>query len=363
MENQEPITPESPVEENSGISFIDDATVEQMQQEQVQEQAPEQQVFEQPTTEQPQEQPEPETSGYEENYRVDLEDNPVDELEAEVLNYLSDRLGREFTSFDALTPQEQQQRELDERIEAIAEFVQDTGRSPQDWFVYQQLNPENMDDATAIKFQMAREYPDLDVQEIDLLMGSKYKLDPNLHTEDEVRLSQLQLKMDAQQARTGINDLRSKYRAPEVQQSEDLESPFDDQWYSAMRSETENLDGVEFDLGNGRSFTFGLNDRYRGELVEKNSRLDEFFDPYVNEDGSWDYDKLNMHRAVIDNVESIVQSVYRQGLSDGQRGVVEKAANISPQSPNQGNQTNGPDPLVQQLKEALGQSGGGFGFI
>ena len=79
MENQEPITPESPVEENSGISFIDDATVEQMQQEQAQEQAPEQQVFEQPATEQPQEQPEPETSGYEENYRVDLEDNPVDQ--------------------------------------------------------------------------------------------------------------------------------------------------------------------------------------------------------------------------------------------------------------------------------------------
>ena len=191
MENQEPITPESPVEENSGISFIviDDAVVEQAQQ--AQEQTPEPQAFEQPAPEQPQEQPEPETSGYEENYRVDLEDNPVDELEAEVLNYLSDRLGREFTSFDSLTPQEQQQRELDERIEAIADFVQETGRSPQDWFVYQQLNPENMDDATAIKFQMARDYPDLDVQEIDLLMGSKYKLDPNLHTEDEVRLSQL----------------------------------------------------------------------------------------------------------------------------------------------------------------------------
>lgn len=358
MENQEPITPESPVEENSGISFIDDATVEQMQQEQAQEQAPEQQVFEQPTTEQLQEQPEPETSGYEENYRVDLEDNPVDELEAEVLNYLSDRLGREFTSFDALTPQEQQQRELDERIEAIAEFVQDTGRSPQDWFVYQQLNPENMDDATAIKFQMARDYPDLDVQEIDLLMGSKYKLDPNLHTEDEVRLSQLQLKMDAQQARNGINELRQKYRAPEMQQSEDLESPFDDQWYSTMRSETENFDGVEFDLGNGRSFTFGLNDRYRGELVEKNSRLDEFFDPYVQEDGNWDYDKLNVHRAVIDNMESIVQSVYKQGMADGQRGIVNQAANVNSSRPNQGAGQPEASPLADQLRNALGLNRG-----
>ena len=51
----------------------------------------------------------------------------------------------------------------------------------------------------------------------------------------------------------------------------------------------------------------------RGQLAEKNTRLDEFFDPYVNEDGSWDYDMLNMHRSVIDNIETIVQSVYKQG--------------------------------------------------
>ena len=132
------MTPEAQVEETSGISFIDDATVEQAQQEQVQEQTPEPQTIEQPTTGQPQEQTEPETSGYEENYRVDLQDNPTDELEAEVLNYLSDRLGRELTSFDALTPQEQQERELDERLSVIAEFVEETGRSPQDWIVYKQ---------------------------------------------------------------------------------------------------------------------------------------------------------------------------------------------------------------------------------
>tara|TARA_R100001224_G_scaffold71595_1_gene43586 strand:+ start:558 stop:1649 length:1092 start_codon:yes stop_codon:yes gene_type:complete len=358
MENQEPMTPEAQVEETSGISFIDDATVEQAQQEQVQEQTPEPQTIEQPATEQPQEQTEPETSGYEENYRVDLQDNPTDELEAEVLNYLSDRLGRELTSFDALTPQEQQERELDERLSVIAEFVEETGRSPQDWFVYQQLNPENMDDTTAIKFQMARDYPDLNVEEIQMLLGSKYKLDPNLHTEDEVKLSQLQLKMDATQARNGINELRQKYQAPEVQQSEEIESPFDDQWYSAMQSETENLDGVEFDLGNGRSFTFGLNDRYRGELVEKNSRLDEFFDPYVQEDGNWDYDKLNVHRAVIDNMESIVQSVYKQGMADGQRGIVNQAANVNASSPNQGAGQPEASPLADQLRNALGLNRG-----
>ena len=66
-----------------------------------------------------------------------------------------------------------------------------------------------------------------------------------------------------------------------------------------------------------------------------------------------DYDMLNMHRAVIDNVESIVQSVYRQGMADGQRGIVQNAANATPTSPNQVNAQPASDPLAQQLRQIL----------
>ena len=184
-------------------------------------------------------------------------------------------------------------------------------------------------------------------------MSSKYKLDPDLHTEDEVKLSQLQLKIDAQNARQGIEELRSQYSAPEQRESEYDESPFDDSWYQSMQAETEALDGVEFDLGNGKNFTFGLNDGYRNELVEKNTRLDEFFDPYVQQDGNWDYDKLNVHRAVVDNMEQIVQAVYKQGMADGQRGIVNQAANVQAQAPNQGGQPQ-EDNLSAQLRQALG---------
>ena len=210
-----------------------------------------------------------------------------------------------------------------------------------------------MDDMTAIQVQMASDYPNLSQEEVSTLMGSKYKLDPDLHTEDEVKLSQLQLKIDAQNARQGIEELRSQYSAPDYNESESDESPFDDNWYQSMQVETQALDGVEFDLGNGKSFTFGLNDGYRNELVEKNTRLDEYFDPYVQRDGSWDYDKLNVHRAVVDNMEQIVQAVYKQGMADGQRGIVNQAANVSAQTPNQGGQPQ-EDNLSAQLRQALG---------
>ena len=280
------------------------------------------------------------------------ENQAPEDVEGTVIQYLSEKLGREVQSIDEfIAPQ--QESELDERISAIADFVQETGRSPQDWFIYQQLNPSEMDDMTAIQVQMSSEYPNLSQDEVSTLLGSKYKLDPDLHTEDEVKLSQLKLKIDAQDARQGIDKLRSKYSAPEVSNSEDVSSPFDEQWVASMRAKTEDLGEVEFDLGNGKDFKFGLDDKYRSELMEKNTRLDEFFDPYVQKDGNWDYDKLNVHRAVIDNMQTIVQSVYKQGMADGQRGIVNQAANVSAQTPNQEGRIQ-EDTLAAQLKQAMG---------
>jgi hypothetical protein len=105
-----------------------------------------------------------------------------------------------------------------------------------------------------------------------------------------------------------------------------------------------------------------MDETYKGQLAEKNARLDEFFDTYVREDGSWDYDMLNMHRAVIDNVDRIVQSVYRQGMADAQRAVVQNAANATPTSPNQGSAQPESSPLADQLRNALGISRG-FGNL
>jgi len=356
MEEQTQIQEETPVvEQNESITFISDEEVSQLSaqpegQQPTQAVTPEveqqQEITEEPVDVQPEAQPE----------------YAPEQIEGAVFEFLSERLGRNIGSFDDLQVQQQEQIELDEQISVIADFVEKTGRSPQDWFIYQQLNPSEMDDMTAIQVQMASDYPNLSQEEIGLLLSSKYKNDPDLHSEDEVRLSQLQMKIDAENARKGIDDMRLQYQAPERQAQEET-SLIDDNWVSNMQSELAALDGIDFDLGNGQQFTFGMDETYKGQLAEKNARLDEFFDPYVREDGSWDYDALNMHRAVIDNVDKIVQSVYRQGMSDGQRGIVNKAANVSPTSPNQGQAPNGPDPLTQQLKEALGGNKGGFGFI
>lgn len=345
-EEQQPIQ-----EQDNSIRFISDEEVAQATQPEVQEEQPQDMAPNVEPTVENNVDPQPDQQEGQQEYAPE-------EIESAVFEFLSERLGRDIASFDDLTAQQQEQRELDERISAIAEFVENTGRDPRDWFIYQQLNPSEMDDMTAIQVQMSTDYPNLSQEEIAMLVSSKYKLDPDLNSEDEVKLSQLQMKIDAANARKGIEDMRLQYQAPESQAADD--SPIDDDWVSSMREDLDAMEGIEFDLGNGNTFTFGMEDTYKGQLAEKNARLDEFFDPYVREDGSWDYDMLNMHRAVIDNVDMIVQSVYRQGMADGQRGIVQNAANATPTSPNQGGAPPAEDSLAQQLRQILRPNGGMF---
>lgn len=278
------------------------------------------------------------------------------EVEGAVFSFLSERLGRDITSFDDLAAQQQEAKVLDERIEAIANFVQETGRRPEDWFAYQSLNPSEMDDLTAIRINISSQYPNLSSEEVNMFVQNKYKLDADIYSDEEVRMSQLQLKIDASEAKSKIEDIRSTYRAPEVQeqQSFEAESFIDDEWISKMEREVDTLTGLEFDLGGNKSFTYSLDPAYKSELKEKNARLEQFFDPYVRPDGSWDYDTLSSHRALIDNVDRIIKSAYQQGMSDGQRNVVSQAANVSVETPQTGATSQEQSPLVSGLKNLMG---------
>lgn len=282
-----------------------------------------------------------------------------EELDGEVLRYMSEKLGTQIDSFDFIQEKfNTAPTEIDERVAAINNFVRETGRGPEDWYAYQRLNTSEMDDMTAVRNHMRMEHSNLNNEEIDMLMSSKYKLDPDMNTEQDVKMSQLQLKMDAEQARRSIEEVRSKYEAPEISSAEP-QSFITDEWISAMRGEVNDLDGLVFGLPNGQQFTYGLDNKYKNKLIEKNSKLDQYFDDYISDSGSWDFDKLSSHRALIDNIDEIVASVYRQGISDGQRKVVQDAGNVSTNTaPQQDIQQNTSTRLEEQLRNAFGQQGG-----
>lgn len=282
----------------------------------------------------PTQQSEPATQGQDYQAPSNNEQQPDDiNVEAEVLRYLSERLGTEISDYDYLSQVVSNKPvEIDERVAAINEFVKNTGRSPEDWYKYQQLNPSEMDDLTAVRNQLVVEHGNLSPEEIGMLLEDRYRLDENQYDENEINMSKLRLKMDAEKARNVISSLRDSYMLPQ-QESQEGQSPIDESWIQSMTAEVNDFDGLVFELPSGGQFTYGIKDDYRNTLINKNKNLDSYFNEYVNDNGSWNFEKLNAHRAVVDNIDSIVKSVYQQGLSDGQRKVVQNAANISNQSP------------------------------
>lgn len=362
-----------------GIEISDDPTtfdaapteeptqaVEENVQEEVQEQVQEevQEPVQQDTATEPQEEFVQETSQeVEEQSSLNDEDYDVSEQELQemAVSMVSEMLGYEDLTLEQLSEiinkePEEPQLQIDERLQPILDFVEKTGRSPEDWFRYQQLNPSEMDDLSAVRLSIQNDYPDLTAQEVDRLMNRKYKLDPERFDEDEIADSALQLKIDATKARQDISSLRDAFTMPvETATTQgEIESPFDESWYSNMQEQTSALEAVEFELPNGKQFNYGLRDEYRQQLVDKNSRLEEFFDQYVQNNGTWDIDKLNMHQTVVDNIDEIVKSVYQQGLSDGQRKVVSNASNVQAQSPSNTPQQGGQDAQMERLLRELG---------
>lgn len=369
MENQE--VTQDQVEDNSNWSFVSDEEAAAAMSDEPAEESP-QPVEEQPQQEVETQQPsEPEASefdavlGGEITEQEQSEDQQgdgysQDDMDNAVKAYLSDRFGMDIESLDDLG--KAGPTKMDERIQAIADFVAETGRSPQDWFTYQSLDPSGMDDITAIQVMYATEYPNLSHEEITTLLQDKYKIDENLYTEEEIRLSKLQLKIDADDARSTVEEYRSKYSAPENQQTDYDEAYLGQmkEWTDGMYNNIADLQGVEFDLGNGQSFKFGLSNQYKDTLFQKNSNIENYFDSYILKDGSFDYDTFNVHRSIVDNIDSVVQSIYKQGLADGQRGLVSQAANVQAKTPNQGGVQQQEDILTAQLREALGGSSWSF---
>lgn len=289
---------------------------------------------------------------------------PAEVTDEMMLSTISETLGMELSSLEdlqgLLNKEEQKSVELDPTVQAIADFVSETGRSVEDWFAYQSFNPSEMDDTTVMLTQLKSEHPELSNEDAQLLLDSRYSINEDMHTENEIRIGKLNLKMDADKARKELEGVRESYKAPVKQESvsnesQEIESPITEEWVSAMTQTVDAIESLELDLGKDKTFSFGLEDSYKDTLKSKNAKLDEYFDAYVDDSGNWDFDTLSAHRAIIDNIETIAKSIYAQGLSDGQSEVVKQAVN--PSSPNpQGTSVDAPsaqDKVRQQVLDAL----------
>ena len=97
-------------------------------------------------------------------------------------------------------------------------------------------------------------------------------MNPDEFSEDEIKVSALQLKIDGTDARKNIEEIRNTYAAPAKAESSEQpkESYFNQDWMNNMQRETKEFEGLEFDLGNGKNFNFGVGE---GWLISRLTSL------------------------------------------------------------------------------------------
>lgn len=281
-----------------------------------------------------------------------------EEVRSFVNEYIQESLGMTLEEIQSL---KSSPAAVDESIKPILDFVQKTGRSPEEWFVFQQMDPSKMDDQTVLKMDLMKDFPDLSPEEAQMLIESKYKIGDEMVEDRERKLLDVQLKMDSQKARKSISELRDAYTVPKNSDTKAATPAAtkiaNDTWLKEAEAEIEALEGVDFEIGD-KTFTFGLNGSAKNNLKSKSAQIDNYLQQYQTSDGRFNHELFNVHQVVLSNIDEIVKAVYNQGISDGQRKLVSGSANVGSTTPKSGSGVQKVTALEEQIAKQLGGDSG-----
>jgi len=250
-----------------------------------------------------------------------------------VLNYLSEKLGRDLTSFDDLNTTSEQTESNDfasEQLRVINEYVKNTGRTVQDYLNTQTVDLSNVSDDALMKEYLRLDNPDLTDAELNDYMATTYKTDKEEYSARETNAGKVQLMKDAKAARDYFNKVKEDYAIPTEVDDPGVSEAERGEWLSQMETEVNDLEGLSFSMNDqGEEFVYNLDDEARQEIKGYNSDLENFFDKYVDESGKWNFDALNTDMYIMNNIDKIVRGVANQYRSKGTESVINEIKNPS----------------------------------
>ena len=250
-----------------------------------------------------------------------------------VLQYLSEKLGRDLTSFDDLSTTSEQTESNDfasEQLQVINEYVKNTGRTVQDYLNTQTVDLTNVSDDAVMKEYLKLENPSLTEAELNDYIAATYKTDSEEYSSRETNAGKVQLMKDAKTARDYFNKVKEDYAMPTQANDLAVSEAERSEWLSQMEGTVEDLEGLSFSMNDkGDEFIYNLDDDARQEIKGYNSNLENFFDKYVDKSGDWDFDALNTDMYILNNIDKIVRGVANQYRSKGTESVINEIKNPS----------------------------------
>tara|TARA_Y100000004_G_scaffold27734_2_gene28431 strand:+ start:3028 stop:4209 length:1182 start_codon:yes stop_codon:yes gene_type:complete len=281
-----------------------------------------------------------EEQGDQEAESQEYEDDSYDKT----LSTLNETYGTDYDNLDELLDDLEAEKNdvgfANEQIEELNRFVSETGRSPQDFFKTQTQNYDEMSDSNIIKEYLSLENPELTQKEIDLFFDSTYKLDENKYNSEETELGKVHLKRDVSKARQELKELQQEYWSPEKNEDGYSEEEFQqiqqeqdqarETFYNDMDKELDDIDSLTFEINeSGETFNYQLTEEDKQVVGEAISNLDDFFDPYMDEDGNIDKESLALDIMAMKLQGKIIKSVASQYRSKGSEQVLRDIKNPS----------------------------------
>jgi len=268
----------------------------------------------------------------------------VDSLSDEsVLNYLSEKLGKQFSSFEDLTAgnesEQQPSTDLDKALQDLKDWSLKSGLPIQDYFKYQK-DYDSMSNIEKIEQHVRYKHPDFTNEEVKLEMD-QYIPDEDSDDDREIALKNLNQKKAAKDALEVLNTLKTEITDYKIEtslsddQKSDLELAGsykqlqrDQEEYSRVyneriKEESTRLKSIPLQLDDDLTIDYNVEETDRVGMTDFINKMPHWY----NEDGSIKHDSVVKDGAIIKNFPKMLKIAYGQGISKGQDMLLDQANN------------------------------------
>ena len=301
----------------------------------------------------PEEKPVEEVKPEAEAQEVEKQDTPVLE---EITN---ETVERADAAAEAIKESMETGEPLPENIQKLVDFMGETGGDLND---YVKLNRDysEMDNQDLLREHYKQTKPHLDDEEINFLMEDNFSYDEDIDDDREIRRKKLALKEQVANAKTQLEENKSKYYedikagsklTDDQQKAIDFFNRYNkeeasnkevaDKQKSTFLNKTEQVfndkfKGFEYEVGD-KKFRYNVNNA--GAVKDTQVDINNFVKKFLNENNEMS-DAQGYHKSLYTamNADAIAKHFYEQGQADAMKNSVENAKNID-MSPRQSHGT------------------------
>jgi len=235
---------------------------------------------------------------------------------------------------------------LPENVQKLVDFIEETGGDLND---YVKLNKDysEVDNQTVLQEYYKQTKPHLDAEEINFLMEDQFSFDEDIDEDRDIRRKKLALKEQVANAKSHLEETKSKYYADIKGGSKLTEEQQEAVKYFSEQKENEQANknatanflnktnrffgdkfkGFEYNVGD-KNYRFNVNDV--NKVKDTQSDINNFIGKFLDEKGSMT-DEAGYHKSLFTamNSDAVAKHFYEQGKADALKQSVAESKNIS----------------------------------